>query len=98
MKRTTQKPSATSAPLPKANVEFAVNADSGEMTPEKVRSLFCNPIYAGFGPFPALIDDDTWVRAAAQAIREHGPEQFLVNLLFVLRKSYEVIKTETDEP
>lgn len=97
MRKAPPKPSPSSNPLPKPNVEFAANADSGEMTPEKVRSLFCNPIYAGFGPFPALIDDDTWVRAAAQAIREHGPEQFLVNLLYVLRKSYETIKTKTDE-
>jgi hypothetical protein len=61
VKRTSPKPSTPPAPLPKANVEFAVGGDTGEMTPEKVRSLFCNPIYAGFGPFPALIDDDTWV-------------------------------------
>jgi hypothetical protein len=31
------------------------------------------------------VDDETWVRAAAQAIREHGSEQWLVNLLYVLR-------------
>lgn len=97
MKRTSPKPSTRPVPLPKANVEFAVSGDMGEITPEKVRSLFCNPIYAGFGPFPALIDNETWVRAAAHAIREHGPEQFLVNMLYVLRKSYETIKSDTDE-
>jgi hypothetical protein len=97
VKRTSPKPSTTPAPLPKPNVEFAVGGDTGEMTPEKVRSLFCNPLYAGFGPFPALIDDEIWVRAAAHAIREHGPEQFLVNMLYVLRKSYETLKTDPDE-
>ncbi len=28
-----------------------------------------------------------WVRYAAQEIREHGPEQFLVNLICVLRET-----------
>jgi hypothetical protein len=97
VKRTSPKPSTTPTPLPKPNVEFAVSRDMGEMTPEKVRSLFCNPLYAGFGPFPALIDDETWVRAAAHAIREYGPEQFLVNMLYVLRKSYETLNTDPDE-
>ena len=72
-------------PLPKPNVDLTASED-GKMTPEKVRALFCNPIYAGgMGPFPAIVDDETWVRAAAQAIREHGSEQWLVNMLYVLR-------------
>jgi hypothetical protein len=73
-------------PLPKPNVDLSVSPD-GEMTPEKVRALFCNPLYAGItANFPKLVDDETWVRAAAQAIREHGSEQWLVNLLYVLRE------------
>lgn len=74
-------------PLPKVNVEFATSEDAGGMTAEKMRSLICNPIYAGVGPFPALIDDEMWVRAAAQMIAKEGPEQFLVNMLYVLRQS-----------
>jgi hypothetical protein len=74
-----------SAPLPKPNVDLSASED-GEMTPERVRALFCNPLYAGIAQFPRLVDDETWVRAAAQAIREHGPEQWLVNMLYVLRE------------
>ena len=74
-------------PLPKVNVEFATSGDVGEMTAEKMRSLMCNPIYAGVGPYPALVDDETWVRAAAQMIKKEGSEQFLVNMLYVLRQS-----------
>ncbi len=74
-------------PLPKPNVDLTASEDS-EMTAKKVRALFCNPIYAGgIGSFPALVDDETWIRAAAQAIREHGPEQWLVNMLYVLRQT-----------
>ena len=74
-------------PLPKVNVEFAISEDAGRMTAEKMRSLICNPIYAGVGPFPALIDDETWVRSAARMIAKEGSEQFLVNMLYVLRQS-----------
>ena len=72
-------------PLPKPNVDLTRSED-GEMTPEKVRALFCNPLYTGLAHFPRLIDDETWVRAAAQALREHGSEQWLVNMLYVLRE------------
>ena len=75
--------------LPEVNVQFAASGDA--MTPAKVRALFCNPIYTGIGPFPTLIDDETWVCAAARLIHKEGAEQFLVNLLFVLGKSLETI-------
>ncbi|PJF40087.1 MAG: hypothetical protein D6737_04970 [Chloroflexi bacterium] len=74
--------------LPAVNVVLAPSGDADNMTPEKLRSLFCNPIYAGLGSFPQLIDDETWVRAAARMIREEGEEQFLVNMLYVLRQSF----------
>ncbi len=82
------------APLPKPNVEFAAADDSGEMTPEKVRAMFCNPIYAGLGRFAQIVDDETWIRAAARQIADYGSEQFLVNMLYVLRKS---LGSETPE-
>ena len=45
-----------------------------------------NPIYAGVGPFPRLVQDDAWVRGCARMIEEEGSEQVLVNLLYVLRE------------
>lgn len=73
-------------PLPKVNVEYAT-AGLTQMTPETMRSLICNPIYAGVGPFPALVDDEMWIHAAAQMIENEGSEQFLVNMLYVLRQA-----------
>lgn len=84
-------------PLPKANVEFAVGGDLGKMTDAKVRSLFCNPIYVGINGFPALIDDETWIAAASRMIRDEGAEQFLVNMLHVLRQSFPSETASTDE-
>ena len=87
--------SGSNRSLPSVNVVFATNDDSGAMTAEKVRSLICNPIYAGIGDFPALIDDETWVRAAAQMIENEGADQFLVNMLYVLRQSLGTLSSGT---
>ena len=81
--------SGANKPIPTANVDFARSGD--EITPEKMRAMICNPIYAGIGPFPALVSDEEWVRAAAQMIKKEGSEQFLVNLLYVLRESFKSI-------
>lgn len=84
-------------PLPKPNVDLTASED-GQMTAEKVRAMFCNPLYAGItANFPKLVDDETWIRAAAQAIREHGSEQWLVNMLYVLRESLGTGTPKADE-
>jgi hypothetical protein len=74
-------------PLPAPNV---VVARSGmpmhELSPAAIRGILVNPIYTGVGPFPRLVEDEVWVRACAKLIEEEGAEQFLINLLFVLRE------------
>ena len=74
-------------PLPTPNV---VVARSGtpveELSPEAVKGILVNPIYAGVGPYPRLVQDDAWVRGCARMIEEEGAEQVLVNLLHVLRE------------
>jgi hypothetical protein len=70
-----------SKPLPAPNVVVANPLD--QPSPE---GILLNPIYTGVGPFPRLVEDATWVRACVKLIAEEGPEQFLVNLLFVLRE------------
>jgi hypothetical protein len=75
--------------LPAPTVEVPMSGAEGEWTEEQVRGILCNPIYAGIGPFPALISDKRWIRAAAKMIAEDGEVQFLVNLLYVLRESFE---------
>ena len=81
-------------PLPAPNV---VVARSGtpihELSPAAVKGILVNPIYAGVGPFSRLVTDEAWVRACAKLIEEEGAEQFLVNLLHVLR---ECLPTSTE--
>jgi hypothetical protein len=73
--------------LPKPNAAFRTNDQEGEFTAAEILGMVCNPIYAGMGPFPQLIPDEKWVAAAKQAIKKEGKEQFLVNMLYLLRLS-----------
>ncbi len=75
------------AKLPKVTARFRPSDSQGQVTAEEVKGMICNPVYAGIGPYPQIVDDDTWVRAAARMIKEDGAEQFLVNMLYVLRQT-----------
>jgi hypothetical protein len=76
------------APLPRPTAKMKRSGSAQQFTEEEVRGIIANPICAGVGPFPRLVSDEQWVRAAVQAIREDGAEQFLVNLLHVLRQTF----------
>jgi len=43
---------------------------------------------SGLG-LPGLVPEAAWVHSAARTIHEDGPEQFLVNMLQMLRESFE---------
>ena len=74
-------------PLPAPNVVVTrAGARLEELPPEAVKGILVNPLYTGIGPFPRLVRDEAWVRACAKLIGEDGAEQFLVNLLYVLRE------------
>jgi hypothetical protein len=45
-------------------------------------------IYASFGPFLVLDSDKRWARAAVIALETDGAEQFLANLLHILRQTF----------
>jgi hypothetical protein len=82
------KSSAGSRPLPKPTAEFvASSADTSSLTEAELRGILCNPIYAGVGPYPAIVSDEQWIHAAAGMVRTEGAEQFLVNLLHILRET-----------
>ena len=80
------------APLPRPNAKMKLGGSGTDFTEEEVRGIIANPLHAGIGPFPQLVSDEQWVRGAAKAIRQDGPEQFLVNLLHLLRESLKVTK------
>jgi hypothetical protein len=76
-------------PLPKVNAMQRVSGDESPWTPEHVRGVISNPCYAGIGPYPPLVPEDAWIHTAARTIASEGAEQFLVNMLEMLRQSFE---------
>ena len=75
----------------KPNVEFCSSEDD-KLTVKKIRGLICNPIYTGMGPFkPQMVSDMDWIICAKRMVEEEGLEQFLMNMLFVLRESLECL-------
>ena len=77
-------------PLPAPNVVVARSGTPLEqLSQEAVKGILVNPIYTGVGPFPRLVEDAGWVRACAKLIEEEGADQFLVNLLYVLRECFQ---------
>ena len=73
--------------LPRPNVEVVRSGTPlTAMTAAGVKGILVNPLNAGVGPFPPLVSDAQWVAACKQLLQQEAPEQFLVNLLFVLRQ------------
>ena len=85
-------------PLPRCTAELPTGGVAGLDSGEKIRGVICNPIYAGVGPFPRMVSDETWIGSAAKLVRDEGPEQFLVNMLYVLRRSFDALDTGQAKP
>jgi len=76
-------------PLPEPTVAFPTAENPFEpFTEAQIRGILTNPVYAGVGASQAIVSDRQWVGACVKLIDEDGHEQFLVNLLYVLRNSF----------
>ena len=53
-----------------------------------VRAVLCNPVNVGLGPFKQAVPEDLWLKAAEKQVAEYGAEQYLVNVLFMLKESF----------
>lgn len=62
-------------------------ADPNEVSEAAIRGIICNPVHVGVPPYRRVISDAAWIQAATQLIEEEGVEQFLVNMLYMLRTS-----------
>jgi hypothetical protein len=79
----------TEAEVPLPNVAYPGDRgwSEGEWNEAMVGGILCNPVYAGIPPFPAMVDDQTWINTGVKLAREIGLRQYLVNLLYELKKS-----------
>lgn len=67
--------------IAKPNVVAPMSGESN-WTAEKVKAIFCNPLYIGHPT-----SEEEWIRGAIKMMKEDGREQFLVNLVSVLRQT-----------
>lgn len=80
--------STQNLPSPNAHYRRFGDPPRGETDDESAaRGRICNPLHAGLMSFLQGENDEAWIKDAARLIREEGPEQFLVNMLHVLRES-----------
>lgn len=80
-------------PLPPPSVTSPESGDDpAKFGAAGVKGIAMNPIYAGVGEYPRAISDDQWVAAARSILAEDGPDQFLVNLLYLLRRTFGCIE------
>lgn len=76
---------STRKPLPGRTVKYVTNAD--ELSEAAVEGMISNPVYVGVPPYRRVVSDEAWIQAATQLIEKKGAEQFLVNMLYMLRVS-----------
>jgi hypothetical protein len=89
-------PRTTEADVPLPNVAYPGDLDwsEEECNEAMVGGILCNPVYAGIPPFPAMIDDQMWIDTGLKLAREYGLRQYLVNLLYELRRSVQAVCAE----
>ena len=76
-------------PLPKPTVK---TTGGSRWNPADVGGVLCNPVVTGLGPFPQVVPDNTWLKAAEKLVAEQGAEQYLVNMLFMLKESFRQVR------
>jgi hypothetical protein len=87
---------------PPRTVKYITNPN--EVSEASIRGIICNPVHVGVPPYRRIISDAAWIESATQLIEEEGAEQFLVNMLYMLRTSMvdavpdEAIPSDYDGP
>jgi hypothetical protein len=59
-----------------------------EWNEDMVGGILCNPVYAGIPPFPQVVPEPQWKAAALKQMGQVGGKQFLVNMLYTLKRSF----------
>lgn len=57
-------------------------------TEADIRKMITNPVYAGLGPYPAIVSDADWIAAASKLIKQRGAASFLREMLANLRAAF----------
>ena len=55
---------------------------------DDVTKVLVNPVYAGVGPFPAIVTEAWWIEANAKLMAKVGSRAWLGRMLLELRASF----------
>ncbi|RLC56547.1 MAG: hypothetical protein DRI80_16120 [Chloroflexota bacterium] len=67
-------------------------------TPEVLKEMLTNPVYAGIGPYPAFIEEREWVEANVRLIEEEGAEPIIENILARFQEVFPLLPLPDTEP
>jgi len=81
-------------PLPSVSCRGDRDWNDDGWNKEMVGGILCNPVYAGIPPFDAAVDEPTWIGAGVKMVENVGLRQYLVNVLYELKKSVNSVVVE----
>jgi len=70
--------------------------DPAKFTPGQLFAMLVNPFYAGILPYPALIDDETWIGVQCRLVDHYGPELVFRGQLDAFRDVMSLVKGDDE--
>ena len=88
-----QRRSEEEVPLPNVSYQGDRDWEEDRWNEKMVGGILCNPVFAGIPPFEAVIDEPTWIAAGVRMVENVGLRQYLVNVLYQLKKSMRAVSS-----
>lgn len=57
-------------------------------TPDDVQKMLTNPVYAGVGPCPAIVEEEVWLESNVRLIEEIGARAVIESVLARFREVF----------
>jgi hypothetical protein len=67
-------------------------------TAEDVRKMLTNPVYAGMGPYPALVEEEVWLKSNAIRIEREGAKAVVEGVLMRFQETFPDLRTPAAGP
>ena len=81
-------------PLPDVAYQGDRDWEKDKWNEKMVGGILCNPVLAGIPPFEAAVAEKTWIEAGVMMAENVGLRQYLVNVLYQLKKSISSVVEE----
>ncbi len=65
--------------------------DEDQWNEKMIGGIICNHVLAGIPPFMATVNELTWIAAGVRMAGQVGLRQYLVNVLYELKKSMQSV-------